>query len=214
MPTVAKSFNPADIFQGPADIWIDIGAPPSAVPPVQYTNTLQLNASGEPPDSGSSGIHLGLTEGPCSLSIMPKFNEIRADNFAAPIDAAFVSLACEVDFGVKEFNLVRIPKYFSGLTTGKYSNLGAGSANPAADLLQIGSSASATANFHTIMLISPRRDAAGKYLYLFAYRTFVKSSLAFHFDRKKETVIKLKVACIADPARIAKDQVLQIVRQT
>ncbi len=49
MPTVAKAFTAADVFQGPADIYIGVTNPPSAVPPVQYTNTLQLDNSGQPP---------------------------------------------------------------------------------------------------------------------------------------------------------------------
>lgn len=214
MPTVAKSFTPADIFQGPADLWIDLGAPASAVPPVQYTNTLQLNGSGEPPDSGASGFNVGLTEGPCTVNINPKFSEIRADQFAAPVDAAFVSLASEIDFAVKETQLSKFPKYFAGILTGTYSNLGAGGTNPAADFLQIGSNKSSQAQLHTLMLIAPRRDVASKWLYVFAYKAYLKSAISLQLDRKKETVIKMKWGCIADPARVAKDQVLQIVRMT
>lgn len=213
MPTVAKAFSPADIFQGPADLWLDLGAPVSAVPPVQYTNTLQLDATGAPPDSGSAGVNLGLTEGPCSVSIHPKFNEIRADQFAAPVDAAFVSLACEIDFNIKELNLARFPKYFAGILTGTYTDVTAG-ANPACDFLQIGSNKSSQAQLHTLMLIAPRRDVANKWIYVFAYKTYLKSAITLPLDRKKETVIKLKFGCIADTARVAKDQVLQMIRMT
>jgi hypothetical protein len=49
MATVSKLFTPADVFQGPADIYLGVQAPASAVPPVQYTNTLQLDSKGQPP---------------------------------------------------------------------------------------------------------------------------------------------------------------------
>src|SRR3954465_11041660 len=62
MTTVSKAFNPADIFQGPCDVWLGIGAPASATPPVEYTNTLQLTFDGLPSDSNTTGIM--LTAGP------------------------------------------------------------------------------------------------------------------------------------------------------
>ena len=214
MPTVSKAFTPSDIFQGPADIWLDIAAPASAVPPVLFTNTLQLNASGEPPDSGVAGVSLGLTEGPCAVSIAPKFNPIRADQFAGDVDAAFVSLGCEIDFSIKETNLLKMPKYFSGILTSIYTNLSAGSSNPAADMLQIGSNKSSQAQVHTILMIAPRRDVASKWMYVMAYRCYLKGVISLAFDRRKETVIKTKWGCIADPARVPKDQVMQIIRMT
>ncbi len=213
MATVSKSFTPADVFQGPADLWIGLGAPASAVPPVQYTNTLQLDGTGQPPDSGAAGISIGLTEGPCSISIHPKFVEIKADQFAAPVDAAFVSMATEIDFAVKESKLSRFPQFFAGLLTSTYTDVVAG-ANPACDFLQIGSQKTSAATTRTLMLIAPRRDTTGKWIYVFAYRAYLKSAIAMAVDRKKETIIKMKWGCIADTTRVAKDQVLQFIRMT
>jgi hypothetical protein len=212
MPMVTKTFTPGDIFQGPADVYLDIAAPPSAVPPVGGTNTIALDASGQPNDTGSAGIHLGLTEGPCTLVGTPKYAEIRADQFAAPIDAAYVSTECSIEFAIKELNLSRIPKYFAGLTSGRYSNLAAGSTNPAADMLQLGNSSGAQANTHTVMLVAPDRKAAGKFLYVFAYKAIPGSAIKLDFERKKEAVYKIKFNCIIDPNRVAKDQIMQIVR--
>jgi hypothetical protein len=213
--TVAKVFNPSDIFQGPADVYYDIQSPASAVPPVQGTNTFVLDSAGQPTDAGSAGFHLGLTEGPCSLSLNPKFNEIHADQFAGPIDAAFVSMACEVEFAIKEYNLSRFPKYFTGVATGTYFNLGAGSTNPAADFLQLGSSNSAGVNRHTLMLIAPLRNTSPQmYMYMFAYKTALISQVQLEFSRKKESVFKCKFRCMADTSRVATDQVMQIVKRT
>lgn len=297
MTTVSKGFSPSDIFQGPADAWLGIGAPASAVPPVEYTNTLQLNSAGEPADSNTTGgiltgtvgttgsggsgyvvgdyvsvtqtgavngilrvktvstgailtfdvirpgtgysvannlvivtitgvgtgatgrvltieaaVNLGLTDGPASTNINPKFNEIMSDNFAAPVDVAFVSQACEIDIIVKQTNLRRIQRYFAGLNTGAYFDLLAGSTNPACDLLQIGSSRSSASQVSTLMLIAPRRDSATGWMYMLAYRAYLAGSIAPIFDRKKETTYKLKFKCLADTSRAATDQVLQIVR--
>lgn len=294
MTTVNKAFSPSNIFQGAADVWLGIGAPASAVPPVEYTNTLQLNSLGEPPDSNTTGsmltaavgttgsggsgyaigdyllmnaggavlrvasvssgavtafniihpgsgysvannqavtaltgvgtsvtvnvtaiqagIHLGATDGPASLSISPKFNEIRADAHAAPIDVAFVSQSCEIDITIKEMVLKNFDRYFAGLLSGKYFNLVAGSTNPAADFLQIGSQRSSAMQTFTLMMIAPRRDSTTGWLYVMAYKAYLKSSFPIAMDRKKETSIKLKFGCIADTSRVVQDQVLQIVR--
>ncbi len=209
---IVKSFTPADILQGPADIYLDVQAPASAVPPVQYTNTLQLDASGQPPDGGALGIHLGLSEGPASISIHPKFSEIRADQFAGPIDVAFVSLECEIDFAIKESSLTRIQKFFAGVLTGTYASLPIGVTNPAADFLQIGSAKTSAVNLHTLLLITPDRGTAAKWAYVMAYKAYLASAVALPIGRSKETVLKLKWKLIADTARVAKDQVLQIVR--
>jgi hypothetical protein len=299
VPTVTKVFTPQDVFKGVADVFLNIKAPPSAVPPVQYTNTLQLDSLGQPPDTSTTGqiltialgnaagagyavndivsitqagganglaivtgvssgavttlavlrpgtgysaaanlatvhqtgsgndaltitistiqagINLGLTDGPCSVSFHPKFDEIKADQFSAPVDAAFISLASEIDFIVKETLFRNIQQYFAGLTSGTYFSLPVGSTNPAADFMQIGATkSSGMNNVTTLTLVSPRRDATGKWLYVMAYRAYLKSAIPWAVNRKKETTLKLKFACLADTSRVAKDQVCQVVRMT
>lgn len=296
MTTVSKSFTPADIFQGPADIYIGVKAPASAVPPVQYTNTLQLDSSGQPPigatgqiasvsvgatgsggsgysvgdtltitqsggangmvrvstvNSGAvtavillkggvgysaannlpvtggggsgctiniltivSGYHLGLTEGPASISTNPKFTMIGADQYSVPVDAAFSSLEAEIDFAVKELAFSNLQRYFAGLFSANYFDLSVGSTNPATDLMQIGSSPSAAALTPTLLLVAPRRDVANKFVYAMGYKCYIKSAIAMAAQRNKETVIKLKWGLLADTSRVAKDMALQIVRGT
>lgn len=161
----------------------------------------------------TSGYHLGLTEGPASININPKFNEIMADQYSAPIDAAFVSQACEIDFVVKEFVLSMMTRLFAGLFSATYFDLAAGSSNPATDLVQIGSSPSSAALLTSLLLVAPRRDVANKYLYALGYRCFIKSAIQMSAQRSKEATIKLKFGLLADTSRVAKDMALQIVRQ-
>ncbi len=211
MPVVSKVYTPANVIQGPADIYVDVAAPASAVPPVAGTNTLVLDANGQPTDTGTAGFHVGISEGPAVLSVTPKFDEIRADQFAAPVDAAFVSLETEIDIVVKEAALQNLQKYFTS-PLGAYSNLTAGITNPAADFLQIGSPKSSLATLRTLTLVSPRRDVGGKFWYVMAYKAALKSAVAWAFERKTISSWKLKFYCIADTSRALKDQVLQIVK--
>jgi hypothetical protein len=295
MATVSKVFTPSDIFQGPADVYFDLQAPVSAVPPTTVgTHTIALDGLGQPTgtfsygaisaatlggggsgyavgdiltvvQSGGSnglirvltisggavltfrilhggsgystgtglattggtgagctidittispGLHMGLTEGPCTVSFTASFNEILADQYAAPIDAAYISSVAEIDFAIKELDLTKFSRYFSGLLTGSYYDLPIGSTNPAADMMQIGNSISLAANTHTVMLVAPRRDAPGKYVYAFAYKAVLSAAWQWSLQRKKEAVFQFKFRCIGDPNREPKDQVMQIVRTT
>lgn len=211
MPVVTKTYTPSNIIQGPADIWVDIAAPASAVPPVQGTNTLTIDSSGQPTDTGTAGFHIGLSEGPTVLSMTPKFEEIRADQFAAPVDATFVSLESEIDIIVKETILQNLQKFFTS-PLGTYFALPVGATNPGADFLQIGSPKSSGATLRTLLLTAPRRDSTAKFWYVLAYKAALKSALAMPVHRAKETTFKLKFYCIADTTRVLKDQVLQVVK--
>lgn len=292
MSIVSKVFTPGDIFQGPAEIYIGVAAPVSAVPPVAGTNTVALDGYGQPAigttgqiatvtlgsggtgystgdtltviQSGgfagmvrvtaqtggvisavvvinggqgyatasglatiggtgagatitiatiTAGFHLGLTQGPVAINVTPKFNEIRADQFSAPVDAAFVSNACEIDFIIKETALNQIQRFFSGLFSATYWNLAAGSTNPACDFLQIGSTPSSIAKTTTLMLVGTRRDQSNKYIYALAYKAYPKSAVTLGpVQRKKETEIKMKFGMILDPTRVVSDMTMQIVR--
>src|SRR5579859_3616473 len=158
MPNVVNSYNPPFVIAGPADVYIDVQVPPSAVPPTQGTNTwaasgtYSLDANGQPADNGTSGFHIGLSEGPVTLNITPKFLEIFADQHAAPVDAAFTALETEIDFVVEEALMANLQKFFCSVL-GTYTNVTAG-ANPACDFLQMGSSNTDAVTFHSILLVS------------------------------------------------------------
>lgn len=210
MPVITKTYTPANIIQGPADIYIDVAPPPSGVPPAA-ANVLTLDSSGQPTDTGTAGFHIGLSEGPSVLSVTPKFDEIRADQHAAAIDVAFVSMETEIDIVVKEAVLQNLQKCFTS-PLGTYTNVSAGTTNPAADFLQIGSPQSSAATLRTLLLVSPRRDAGGKFWYVLAYKAALKSAITWAFARGTPSTWKLKFYCIADTTRVLKDQVLQIVK--
>jgi hypothetical protein len=209
MATVPHSFSPADIFQGPMDIWLDMAAPPSAVPLVPGVNTPTIDqATGVPTDTGDDGFNLGITEGPVTFSLAPTFQPIMADNFSAPIQTGLTQMEGSIGFAVKELDYARMPNYFAGLQTCTYFALPAGANAPASDFLQFGDMRSAAAREHTLLMIGPRR---GKYwLYIFAYRAYLTSAFSIEWGRAKETIIKVEWGLLADPNRQPRDQVLQM----
>jgi hypothetical protein len=160
----------------------------------------------------TAGFHLGLTEGPASVNIQPKFELIKADQFSAEVDAAFVTQKVELDFTLKEFAFANLQRLFAGLFSATYWSLVAGGTNPARDLLTIGNTTSSQAKVQSLLMVSPRRDANNKFLYVMAYKTHIQSAIQMHVQRAKEGTFKLKFNCLADTTRVATDMTLQIVR--
>lgn len=218
MANVSNSYNPGFIIAGPSDVYIDVQAPTSATPAVQGTNTwagtgtYSVDTNGQPSDNGSSGFHIGLSDGPVTLNITPKFLEITADQHAAPVDAAFTQLETEIDFIVQEALLANLAKFFCSVL-GTYTNVTSG-ANPAADFLQVGSSNTDANIFHSILLVSPDRANVGKFYVVQAYKTILMSAIQTTFHRTTKSTWKLKFKCFADVTRVYGDMVCQIVKIT
>jgi hypothetical protein len=148
-----------------------------------------------------------------TLTITPKFAEIGGDQFASPLDAAFVSSEFEIDFVAKEAVFQNLQKYFSS-TLGTYTHVAAAGGNPAADILQFGNVNSCAITFQTLMLVSPDRSNVGKFYAVQAYKAFLSSAVQTTFHRTTQTSWKLKFKCICDVTRVLKDGVAQIVKIT
>jgi hypothetical protein len=211
MAIVATNYDLTKMFQAPMDIYLDVAAPPSAVPPVQGTNTLTLDANGQPNDTGASGVHLGIAMGPAVLTFTDKIARITGDQFAADVAGAFVSQRVDLDIAMKELNLANISKLSASASTLTYNSLAAGITNPARDFVQIGTARSSGVRFHTLLIVGPRRDVAAKFAYVMLYRAILTSSIPFDISRKKETDLKLKFKGFSDTTRVLGDMTLQRV---
>src|SRR5579885_959744 len=122
MSNISKVYTPANIFMGPADVYVGLAAPTSALVPTADANILTLDASGQP--SSGSGSHLGLVEAPTMPSIVEKLNEISADQIETPIDVALDSIEAEIDIILKETNLSRLQTLLTSNSLGAYNALG------------------------------------------------------------------------------------------
>jgi len=65
----------------------------------------------------------------------------------------------------------------------------------------------------SVAMISPRRDAASKYVVSQLYQAYQAEAIQLPFQRGKETTYKVKFNGLADASRIAGDQVGKIYRQ-
>lgn len=204
MANVPRSYTVGNILQGPVDVYANITAPASSLTPSADANTLTLDATGQP--TSGTGFHLGSVEGPTAIHITEKCNEIHDDQHESPIDVAMDSVEGEIDIVVKETNLSRLLTLLTSGALAAYNAL----ANSQA--LQVGGQLDSSTSMITLLLVSPRRDSAGKWIYVLAYKCFLKSPVQPAFIRNKETVYKLKFGCVMDTSRVAGDELMQIVR--
>ena len=172
------------------------------------TNTLTLDANGQPTDTGSAGVHLGLTEGPCSVSFNAKFSEIHADQFAAPIDAAYVSTEAEIDFAIKEFSLQKLAAYFFRPDHGKRisilpARLGR---TRGRTFFELGNSPTQAANTHTVLLVAPAAMPPANTYTCSLIGRFWPGLGSWRWSARRRRCSKMKFKCIADAGRAAKDQ--------
>jgi hypothetical protein len=201
--TISKVYTPANIWQGPVDVYVNIPAPASANPPAADANEITLDSNGQPP---AGGIHLGAIEAPATVTITEKFNEIRADQFEAPGDVAFDTVEAEIDVDLKETALSRLSTLLTASALSTYTAL----ANSL--VLQVGGQQSSAVTFFTLMLIGANRANTAKFAYVFAFKAYLKSAAQLTFHRSKENTHKLKFGCVADLTRVAGDELLQIVK--
>ncbi len=203
MPTViTKLYTPAAIFQGPVDAFVNVPAPTSHMPPTQ-ADELALDASGQPP---TGGVHLGSLNAPGSVTITEKFNEIRDDQHESGIDAAFDTVAAEIDLDMKETNLQNILTLLTAVGSGTFTSL----AN--SQVLQVGGTLTSGVAFFPLMLVGGQKNFPGKFVYVYAFKCYLKSSFPLTFHRSKENDWKAKFGCLADLTRVAGDEVMHVVK--
>src|SRR5574337_1151500 len=205
MGVISKSYAAGDIFQNPTDLYIGIAAPASSLAPGADAHCLTLDASGQP--SSGTGFHVGSIEAPTSISIQETVNQIMDDQHDGPVDVAFVKIAAEVDFILKETNLSRLQQILNG------GNLAAYNAIAGYQMLQVGGQTSTAIGATTLLLVAPRRDNTAKFIYALFYRVVIENPIELTFTRAKESVYKVKARCLMDTTRVAGDDLGVIVRQ-
>jgi hypothetical protein len=215
MANLQKVYTPKYVIQNPAEVFINVQPPVSAIPPTAGTNlwaatgTYTIDANGQPMDNGAAGVYAGGTEGPLMAGPALKFDAITYDAHAAKVDAAFVSAAVDLEFTANEMLLGNLAKYLGA--AGTFTSV-AGGTNPAANFLQIGSPQSSLVTFFNILFTSPDHGNAGKYYVAQFYRCALAGPIALVWDRKKPTQMKVKLRARLDLTRVQGDMVGQIVK--
>lgn len=275
MAVIAKAPTPANVWQGPIDLYIDLAAPTTHTPPTQ-ADEIALDGSGQPATlqlavtgatnatpiqvtvgsaaglangdlvtvaavggntnangiwtiggltgttfnllgsvgnsaytSGGTvnqGAHAGLLEGPTTVTVAPKLEDIGSDNFEGPHDAAGVSLGVEVDTVMKETDLAKLLAMACNQNYGNFAYL----ANTQA--LQFGGVQSAAMKKRRLMFAGPNRNSSTKWIYFFLFAGYNDAPIQITFSRAKANLWKVKFVGLADLTRLAGDEVAHLVR--
>jgi hypothetical protein len=87
------NFQPAQIFQGPTDLWLVSPAPTDAIQQVTIDPTTLTPSS----TVHANSAHLGILEGPATFSVTPKIELIKGDQFDGALDAYLSSLTVKIE---------------------------------------------------------------------------------------------------------------------
>ncbi len=191
------------IHQGPGKLWLSVAVPVAGT-------RLVIDATGAP--TAGTPFVAGATDGAVTVALAPKFEEITADQVPGPIDVVMTGEAASIEITLKESDLAKLKYYIvnGAYTTGTDTNLPAGS--HAYEEISFGGVMAIPRT--SVAVISPRRDAASKFVVSQLYQAYQADALQLPFQRGKETTYKVKFQGLADPTRAAGDQVGKIYRQT
>jgi len=191
------------IHQGPGKLWLNVGVPASG-------SRLIINSTGVP--TAGSPIFAGATEGAATVLLSPKLEPVGADQVAAPIDVVMTGEAESIEVTLKESDLAKLKNFIvhGAYTTGTDTGLPAGA--QAYEEISFGGILSIPKT--SVAVISPRRDATGKFVVSQLYSAYQAEAIQLPFQRGKETTYKVKFEGLADGTRAAGDQVGKLYRQT
>jgi hypothetical protein len=191
------------IHQGPGKLWLNVTVPSAG-------SRLVIDATGTP--TAGTPVFAGATEGAATLALSPKLEEVNADQISGPIDVVMTGEAASIELTLKESDLAKLKYYIvhGTYTTGTDTSLPAGS--QAFEEISFGGTLAIPKT--SVAVISPRRDAASKFVVSQLYQAYQADAVQLPFQRGKETTYKVKFEGLADPSRAVGDQVGKIYRQT
>jgi len=191
------------IHQGPGKLWLAVAVPTSG-------NRLLIDTTGTP--TAGSPVFAGATEGATTVALAPKLEQIMSDQLAAPIDVVMTGEAETIEVTMKQSDLANLKNFIvhGVFSTGTDAGLPSG----AQTYEEISFGGVIAIPKTAVAVVSPRRDAAGKYVVSQLYQAYQAEAVQLPFQRGKETTFKVKFDGLADPTRVAGDQVGKIYRQT
>ena len=191
------------IHQGPGKVYLNCTVPTAG-------NRLVIDTDGLPTQGSPNFV--GATEGATTLALAPKLDTIEADQVTAPLDVVMTGEAESIEVTMKQSDLALL-RYF--IVHGSYDS-GTDAALPAGAQAyeEIAFGGIIAVPKTSVAVISPRRDAVGKYVVSQLYSCYQAESVQLGFARGKETTYKVKFQGLAVATRTEGDQVGKIYRQT
>ena len=191
------------IHQGPGNLWLQCQVPATG-------SRLLIDTTGTP--TQGSPVFAGATDGAITLAVGPKLDSVSADQVAAPVDVVMTGEAESIEVTMMQSDLANLKNFVMNgvFSTGTDSGLPAGAQN----YEEISFGGVMPIPKTSVAVISPRRDQTGKFVVSQLYQAYQAQAVQLPFQRGKQTTYKVKFEGLADPTRVAGDQVGKIYRQT
>lgn len=196
------TFTPANIFQGPGNLWVGCTVPATG-------SRLLIDINGNPTQGAPRCV--GGTEGAMSLSIGPKYEEEEIDQIPGAVDVVLTTETNEIDVTLKEITLQNLQAALANATYATGNDAGLPAGFQAYEEVAFGGLVAPAKS--CIAVISQRRDAPGKFVVATLYNAYAQDPIATAFDRSKATVWKVKFRGLNIPSRPAGDMTGKIYRQ-
>lgn len=189
----AKDFQLGEIYQGPSDLWLIDPAPTDAA------QRVTIDATTLTPDAAAhaNAKHLGITEGAATLTVTPKIEMIRGDQFDAPIDVFISSLEAKIE---AEMSQSAMDKLARALGVGSYTT----SAGAYSQMTFGGTNQPPTIS---IAAIGRKRLDTTKAVVCCLYKVNSTDGISITMSRQKRSTYKVSFTGLLDPLRTVGRQI-------
>jgi hypothetical protein len=191
MAGTAKDFKVSEIHQGPGDLWV-IGTPPD-----DTEQRLTLAADGTPDAiAHPMSIHLGAIASAITVSIQPKIEPIKLDQYDAAVDVFVSELDAKIEAEMAQSETQKLQRA-----------LGVATYSTAAGYKQITFGGTSVVPTFCVAAISPKRTDATKYIVGMLYRVSATGGIQITISRTKTSFYKVAFTGLCDLERAAGRQI-------
>ena len=187
----AKDITPAEIFQGPADLWLISPAP------TDVAQRVTLDAATLTPDATAhaGAVHLGGTAGAVTLTVKPKVGDIKLDQFDGPADVFIDSIEATLEAEMAQSECQKLAR---ALGLGTLNNFATGTGYK-----QVTFGGSNQPNAICVAAIGLKRTTPTLAAVACLYNVFANGGITITMSRKKQSSYKVTFTGMMDGARTA-----------
>ncbi len=189
----AKNYAPAQIYQGPCDLWIVSPAPTDTA----ITVTIDPTSLTPSASVHGSSVHLGVLNGATTLTVKPKISLFKGDQFDAPIDAFVDSVDAELSGELEQSGIQNLANALGvatyQLSAGSFEEATFGGNNQPQEIC--------------VCAIGVKRTAPTKPVQCTLYKVFSKDGITWAASRKKPNMYKVQFSGLTDTTRTAGRQI-------
>jgi hypothetical protein len=194
------TLQPDEIHVGPAEIWMDVTAPATA-PAEGEEPTWMSHLNGQP----SSGVFVGATLGESVFSWTSEKTDIVAEQAMGILDKFISQQMATLTFTAEERTYALMKHTFDNIFSVNNSARMGFTGGGGGTTIQI--------QYTSIFLSSPRKDIAGAYEILVAYKCVSINAMPLTYSRVAPSTYAVQFQCLPDTDRTRGDQIFQYSRE-